>query len=77
MEYSEYLTEKLASKPLDKKRYIDKLKICQLPKDPYAYKAKDLDSQPADIPNVRQCDLSFYMVSTPSAYTREETKVSL
>ncbi|XP_072041956.1 uncharacterized protein [Amphiura filiformis] len=74
MEVSSYFTEKLSDKPRDKKRYMEKINKCQLKKDPYAYDAKEFDRNPAQIPNIRQCDLSCYMVHTPSSYTREETK---
>ena len=73
---SVYFRENLTQKPAAKKRYLEKIEKCKLPKDPYAYNLKEFDQQPAVIPQIRSCDLTMYMVHSVSQYTREETKVT-
>lgn len=73
MELSEYFKKKLPREA--KGRYIQKLNQCGLKRDPYGIPSSDWDYTPSEIPAVRQCDLSMYMIHTPSPYTLAETKV--
>ena len=59
-----------------KARYLEKLSISHLKKDPYYLHDGDLDASPSNIPNVKWSDFFVYIMSTPSQHTGEEIKVS-
>ena len=73
MNLSEYFKSKL--KGTARCRYIEKLKKCGLTTDPYCMKDEVWDANPTTIPNIRQWDISVYMIHTPSPYTKQATKV--
>ena len=60
-----------------KARYSTKICGVGLKTDPYANPNELWMVEPDQIPNVAWSDMFMYMITTPSAYTREEMKVSL
>ena len=73
----DFMTEVLVKNQAAKKHYKEEITKYELKQDPYAFNMKDLETRPAEIPSIRACDLSIFMVHIPSPYIREETKVSL
>ena len=59
-----------------KARYLQKLEICQLKRDPYCVTENELIASPASIPRVKWSDMFVYLMSTPSQHTLHEIKVS-
>ena len=58
-------------------RYESKLTSAGLDIDPYCIEESLWTREPKVIPKVMWTDISFYMVSTPSPYTKEAVKVSI
>ena len=44
LQMSDYFQEKLAKDVAAQKRYVEKINICKIPKDPYTYKATEIPS---------------------------------
>ena len=60
-----------------KARYTAKVCGVGLKTDPYAIPSELWADEPEEVPDVAWSDMFMYMIATPSAYTREEMKVSL
>lgn len=60
-----------------KARYCAKVCGVGLKTDPYAIASEFWVDDPEKIPDVAWSDMFMYMIATPSAYTKEEMKVSL
>ena len=59
-----------------KQRYTDKVTGVGLKKDPYTIPSEHWQAELNHVPNVALSDMFVYMVTTASAYTKEEMKVS-
>ena len=59
-----------------KARYESKVTNAGLDVDPYCIDESLWTREPEKIPKVIWVDISFYMVSMPSPYTKEAVKVS-
>jgi len=58
-----------------KERYVQKVAVSGLNRDPYAIESGWIDD-PASAPNVQWSDLVIYMAKTPSPSTGESIKVT-
>jgi len=61
---------------VSKARYSAKVTAVGLKDDPYTIPDEQWVAEPSEVPNVAWSDMFVYMIATPSAYTREEIKVS-
>ena len=69
---SDYFTNLSAE---SKARYSSKVLGVGLRSNPYAIPSESWVGEPDAVPAVAWSDMCLYMISTPSAYTREELKV--
>lgn len=60
-----------------RQRYSSKVTGVGLRMDPYAIQSELWVAEPTEVPSVAWSDMFIYMIATPSAYTREEMKVSM
>ena len=73
MEESDYVKNLSVT---SRKRYVEKVVLAGIRKDPYCLVEKEWEKNPADLPSLAWSDIMIYMISTPSPYTKEAIKVA-
>ena len=62
---------------LSRQKYIKKITKAGLSCDPYCLESSEWNKDPEDLPLLSWSDITMFMVSTPSPYTKESIKVSI